>query len=99
MKKRYNQAKREETVCKFRNSTEKKGVFAKTEGISVNTLNKWIEEGAETEYQPKFIKVSIPEIGISKSNIRIRFGEFEIIVEESTSEELLSLVLRGVKTV
>ena len=42
MKKRNNQAQREEIVCKFKNSTEATDSFAKAEGISVNTLNKWI---------------------------------------------------------
>ena len=100
MKKRYNQEQREEIVSKFKKSTEAKGVFAKTEGISVNTLNKWIEEvDAEIEEPKKFIKVAIPEIPNNIDTVKIRFGEFEIIVDENTSEELLWMVLRGVKTV
>ena len=100
MKKRYNQAQREETVCGFKNSTYPEGAFAKSEGISVNTLNKWIEEAdAEIEEPQKFIKVTIPEIPSTMNTVKIRFGEFEIIVEENTSEEMLWMALRRVKTV
>ena len=87
-------------VYKFRNCTESKGSFAKSESISVNTLNKWIKEiETENEASPKFIKVTIPERCNRKSSITIRFGEFEIIVDENTSKELLSMALCGVKTI
>ena len=99
MKKRYNQSQREETVYKFKNSTEQKGVFAKSEGISVNRLNKWIVEAdVETEGTQKFIKVTIPETPNNMDTVKIRFGEFEIIIDENTSEKLLTLALRGVKS-
>ena len=100
MKKRNNQAQREEIVCKFKNGTAAKGSFAKTEGISVNTLNKWIEEvEAAKEKTPKFIKVTIPQIDNKRSSVKIRFEGFEIIIDENTSEELLWTALRGVKSV
>ena len=87
-------------MCKFKNSADLKGTFAKAEGISVNTLNKWIEEAdVEIEEPQKFIKVTIPEIPNNMDSVKIRFGEFEIIVDENTSVELLCMVLRGVKTV
>ena len=100
MNKRYNQAQREKTVSKFKKSTDPKGAFAKKEGISVNTLNKWIGEvAAEIEETQKFIKVTIPEMSNNMDTVKIRFEGFEIIVDENTSEELLSLALRGVKSV
>ena len=98
MAKRYNQAQRKETVHKFRNSPEPKDVFAKTEGINVSTLTKWIKE-VGTEESPKFIKATIPETFPSQGSVKIRFGEFEIIVDENSNEDLLSLALRGVKAV
>ena len=100
MKKRNNQAQREEIVSKFKNSADLKGAFAKSEDISVNTLNKWIEEvEAAKEKTPKFIKVTIPQIDNKRSTVKIRFEGFEIIANENTSEELLWMALRGVKSV
>ena len=100
MKKRYNRAQREKTVSKFKNSTDPKGAFAKLEGISVNTLNKWIcEVEVETEESQKFIKVTIPEIPKKMDTVTIRFEGFEIIIDENASEKLLSLALRGVKSI
>ena len=98
MKKRYRQGQREEIVEQFRNSEAPKGVFAKGIGIGVSTLNKWIVENEKDE-SPKFIKVSVPKTNTNSGSLKIQFEGFEIIVEENTSEELLWMALRGVKSV
>lgn len=97
--KKYNQTQREEIVNKFEKSTEKKVAFAKAEGISVNTLSKWIEEKEIKKESPKFVKVDVPAINSIVNIVKIQFQGFEIIADENTSEELLLKVLRGVKKI
>ena len=107
MRKKYTEDEISGKLIEYTQSKLGKNVFARQEKISVNTLNKWIKASSEKckiEEYPKFISIIQVENQAdnpqNKANVvTIKIKEYEILVSENSSENLILKALQAVKSV